>query len=110
MKKGELGKCRGMFGDVVVRRLYRLTDGSVACGDERDQAKGSRPRNPKAQPSDNGLLSGGCTVGLMLKSVVATMPIEPKALKSKGTGFRFLGKKKQLNSENFFVHLTQFLI
>lgn len=33
MKKGELGKRRGMFGDVVVQRLYRLTDGSVACGD-----------------------------------------------------------------------------
>lgn len=33
MKKGEFGKCRGMFGDLVVRRLHRLTDGSVACGD-----------------------------------------------------------------------------
>lgn len=37
MKKGELGKCRGMFGDVVVRRLYRLTDGSVARGEDKEQ-------------------------------------------------------------------------
>ncbi|EMS33133.1 hypothetical protein C943_00410 [Mariniradius saccharolyticus AK6] len=39
MKKGELGKCRGMFGDVVVRRLYRLTDGSVARGEAKDLTK-----------------------------------------------------------------------
>lgn len=53
MKKGELGKCSEMFGDVVVRRLYRLTDGSIACGDVKKRATGSPLRNPKAQAADN---------------------------------------------------------
>ena len=54
MKKGELGKCRGMFGDVVVRQLHRRTDGKVDCGVVLDRAIGSILRNPKAWPPDNG--------------------------------------------------------
>lgn len=54
MKKGELGKCRGMFGDMVVRRLYRLTYGSVACSVVLDRAISSILRNPKAKPPGNG--------------------------------------------------------
>lgn len=53
MKKGEPGKCRGMFGDLVVRRLHRRTDGSIACGDVKKRATGSPLRNPKAQAADN---------------------------------------------------------
>ena len=67
----------GAIGSFTRKSMHRTVNQSLDCDCKEVEAKGFFIRNPKAEPSDNGLtgdvLSDGYAVGPLLESLLATL-------------------------------------